>query len=145
MTYKQKLTRVIPEAYGFLTTGINFAKSQGVSPYDYGIYVGTIYASSWNPEIGFDGFVNNAIRTWESLRTDQDGKINILENTDNSVSIEFPKNAMTKFLGGENPIATIEEVGEYFTGILKPITAKFNSSVRIDITDAYFTIIFKKN
>lgn len=26
-----------------------------MSPNDFGIYVGTIYASYWNPEIGFDG------------------------------------------------------------------------------------------
>jgi hypothetical protein len=145
LTYKQKHIRVLSETYGFVTTGINFAKSQGVSPYDYGIYVGNIYASYWNPEIGFEGFVKNVIRTWESLRTDQDAKIMITEKSDNTVSMEFPKNEMTKFLGGENPIATTEEVVEYFKGLLKPITAKFKSSATIDITDTYITFIFKKN
>ena len=108
-----------------MTTGINFAKSQGVSPYDYGIYVGTIYASHWNPEIGFEGFVTNAIRAWASLMTDQGGKIIVTEKADNSVLMEFPKNEMTKFLRKENPVATTEEVVEYFNGVLKPITAKF--------------------
>ena len=108
LTYKQKHSRTLSETYGFVTTGINFAKSQGVSPYDYGIYVGTIYASFWNPEIGFEGFVKNAIRAWESLRTDQDDKIIVTEKADNSVMMEFPKNAMTKFLDKENPVASIE-------------------------------------
>ena len=145
MTYKQKHSRTLSETYGFVATGINFAKSQGVSPFDYGIYVGTIYASYWNPEIGFEGFVKSVIRAWECLRTDQDGKISVTEKADNTVLMEFPKKAMTKFLGGENPIATTEEVVEYFKGVLKPITAKFKSSVTIDITDTYITFIFKQN
>jgi len=145
LTYKQKHSRVLSESFGFVTTGINFAKSQGVSPYDYGIYVGTIYASYWNTEIGFEGFVNFVIPTWESLRTDQYDKIIVTEKADNSVLMEFPKNAITKFLGGENPVATIEEVVDYFKGILKPITAKFKSSATINITDTHITFIFKKD
>ena len=145
LTYKQKHSRVLSETFGFVTTGINFAKSQGVSPYDYGIYVGTIYASYWNSEIGFEGFVNSAIRAWESMMTDQDDKIIVTEKADNSVLMEFPKNAITKFIGRENPIATTEEVMEYFKGVLKQITAKFKSSVTIDITDTHITFIFKKD
>ena len=145
LTYEQKYSRVLAETFGFVSTGINFAKSQGVSPYDYGIYVGNIYASYWNPEIGFEGFVKSFIGSWECMKTDQDGKINITENSDNSVSIEFPKNAMTKFIGRENPIATIEEVVEYFKGILTQITAKFKSSVTIEITDTYLTFNLKEN
>ena len=145
LTYKQKHLRSLSEAYGFMTTGINFAKSQGVSPFDYGIYVGTIYASYWNQEIGFEGFVNNAIRSWESFRTDQDGKIIVTEKADNSVLMEFPKNMMTKFLGEENPIASTEEVVEYFKGVLKPITAKFKSTATIDITETHLRFIFKKD
>ena len=145
LSYEKKHSRVLGETYGFLTTGINFAKSQGASPYDYGLYVGTIYASFWNSEVGFEGFVKNVILSWESLRADQDDQMIVTEEMDHSVLVEFPKNAMTKYFAQEKPVATIDEVVEYFNGVLKPITAKFNSSARVENTDVYLTITLKKN
>jgi hypothetical protein len=144
-TCEQKYSRVKSEAYSFFKSGVNFAKSQGVTPFNYGIYVGNLYAPNWNPEIGFDGFVKSAILTWESLRAEQDDKIIITEKQDGSVLMEFPKNAIIKYFAGEKPIATFEEVIDFFRGLMKPIADKYNGSVTITITETFLAFNFKKN
>jgi len=144
LSSNQKHVRVLSETYAQMAAGITFAKEQGVEPYDYGIFVGSIFAAYWSPEIGFEDFVNSLIRTWESLRTKQGAGLNITEASENTVLMEFPKNEIAKFLGKENPIATIEEFVEYFKGMLKPITAKLKTSATIDLTDTSISFTFEK-
>lgn len=145
VTLEKKNSIILANMYGMITSGISFAKSQGVSPHDYGMYVGNIFVHSWNPDIGFDGFVKGVIRSWESFKTDQDGTIRITENPDHSVTMEFPKIAMTKYLGKDSHHATIDEAVECFTGMLKPFGTTFNCAVTIDVTDTYLVFNFSEN
>ncbi len=144
-TCEQKYTTVKYQTYSTLKSAINFAKSQGVSALDFGIYTGNLYAPSWNADIGFEGFVKSSIQTWESFKTELDGQIVITENTDGSVSMNFPKIAMSKYFTGDKPMATFEEAVDYFRGALKPIAAKFNSTVTLTVTETTIVFHFKKN
>lgn len=145
MPLEKKNSIVLMNMYGMITSGISFAESQGVSSHDYGMYVGNIFVHSWNPDIGFDGFVKGVIHSWESFKTDQDGAIRITENPDNSVKMEFPKIAMTKYLGKESQQGTLDEVLDCFRGILKPFGTTFNCAVMIDVTDTYLVFNLSPN
>ena len=54
-TSEQKYEEVMSEFWWILSAGINFAKTQDVSAYEYGEYIGNIFVPSWNQENGFDG------------------------------------------------------------------------------------------
>jgi len=42
--------------------GINFAKTHGLTAFEYGSSIGEKFMYSWNKEAGFEGFVNGKLR-----------------------------------------------------------------------------------
>jgi hypothetical protein len=141
----EKYITVKSQFYSFMNAGISFAKSKGVSPFEYGKYVGNLFAPSWNQEIGFEGFVRSVIRTWESMKTDTEGTITVTEKPDGSVIMEFPKVSMMKYFAAGIPIATFEECIEYFRGVIKPIADKFSCSLTLIANENFLVFTFKKN
>lgn len=120
-THDQKHQRTIYQSWSVYAVGINFAKSQDVSAYDYGKYVGSLFAQSWNKESGFDGFVRGMIFNYENFRTEADGEIVIVENDDGSVVVKFPAIMLKKYFPEGNPYASFQEALDCFQGMLENI------------------------
>lgn len=120
-TPDQKHQRTLYQSWSVYAAGINFAKSQNVSAYDYGKYVGSLFAQSWNKESGLDGFVRGMIFNYENWRIEADGKIVIIENDDGSVVIKYPAIMLKKYFPEGNPYASFQEALDCFRGILENI------------------------
>ena len=120
-TPDQKHLRALYQSWSIYAVGIKFAKTHGVSAYDYGKYIGKEFALSWNKEAGFDGFVSGMIYNWESFKIDSDGEIVIIENNDGSVIVKYPAIALSKFFPENDPYASYKEALDCYRGILENI------------------------
>ena len=81
LSFEQKHDRTNSQIPVFLAAGINFAKTQDVTPYEYGKKIGKLFAPTWDKEAGFDGYVNGMIYISESSRTTDDGSSTIISYT----------------------------------------------------------------
>mgnify|MGYP000651646991 CR=1 FL=1 len=97
-TPEQKHQTTMFQYHAMVAAGIHFAKSQGISPYEYGKYVGDLVAQTWNNENGFDRYVNMTIFSLEDFRTDADIPLEIIEKDDSSVIIKFSTEISGKFI-----------------------------------------------
>ena len=114
LSFEQKHNRTNSQFPVLIAAGINFAKTQDVTPYEYGKKIGKLFAPTWDKEAGFDGYVNGVIYISESSRTTDDGPIEIKENDDGSVTIIRDQGPMSKY---GDTYATFEERCECMTGI----------------------------
>ena len=141
----QKHNRTNSQFWIMHAAGINFAKAQDISPYDYGKHIGNLFAPSWNKEAGFEGFVNGVIYNWETFKSDEDGPILLKVKEDGSVSILVPIEAYRKYFPGENAYATFEETMECWQGIVEQIADYIGSVATMKITEeSVVTVISKK-
>jgi hypothetical protein len=143
-THEQKHQSTMSQFWGFYAAGINFVKSQGTSPYEYGKYIGNLFAPSWNKENGFEGLVNGTIFIWENFRTDADGPIAIKEKDDGSVIIKLPVDTWKKYLPEGNPYASFKDAMECMQGIMEPIADHMGSSFNQEVTEDSIIYTFKK-
>ena len=132
---KDKLNRTYFQSWAILAVGVDFAKSQGVTPYEYGKYLGRLFAPSWNKESGFDGFVRGTIYNWESFKVDEDGPMVIKEKDDGSILLIIPIQAWKKYFPKENPYATFEEVMACMRAAIEEIAEYLNSEVKLELTE----------
>ena len=75
LTQQNKQEVLYNHVIAYAVTGINFAKSQGVSPYDYGVHVGKLFTSFWNPEQGLPALGNGLIYILAGLHPDNEMEI----------------------------------------------------------------------
>ncbi|MCK4465950.1 MAG: hypothetical protein KAU83_09575 [Bacteroidales bacterium] len=143
-THEQKHKRTMYQFWSVFAAGINFAKSQDISPYEYGKYIGSLFAPSWNKENGFDGLVNGTIYNWENFKSDEDGQMVIKEKDDGSVIIDFPAAAWKKYLPEDNPYASFQEVLDCMQGILEPIADYMESTINLIVKDEWIIFTIKK-
>jgi hypothetical protein len=141
LSLEQKHNRVNSQIPAFLSAGISFAKTKDVTPYEYGKYVGKLFASTWDKDAGFDGFVNGMIFISESGRSNEDRLIEIKENGDGSVTIIRPPGPMSKY---GNAFATIEERNECMTGVLEQIAKYMGCTISREDTELTSIITIKK-
>jgi len=120
-TSEQKHKRTMYQSWSIYAAGINFAKSQDISPYEYGKFVGNLFAQSWNKENGFDGFVKGMIFNWENFRTESDGQLVVKEKDDGSVIIIYPAIMLQRYFPEGNPYASFHEALDCMKGMLEPI------------------------
>jgi len=141
LSFEQKHNRTNSQIPVFLAAGINFAKSQDVTPYEYGKELGKLFAPTWDKEAGFDGFVNGMIYISESSRTNDDGPIMIKENDNGSVTIISPPGVMSKY---GDTYATSEERYQCMNGILEQIADYMGCTFTREYTDQSFKTTIKK-
>jgi hypothetical protein len=132
---EKKLNMTYSQTWAIIAVGVDFAKSQGVTPYDYGKYIGKVFAPSWNKEAGFEGLVKGGIYSWEGFKTDEDGPMVVKEKDDGSVLLIIPIQAWKKYFSEENPIATFEEVIDCLRAVIEEIADYMSSEVKLEITE----------
>jgi hypothetical protein len=141
LSFEQKHDRTNSQIPVFLAAGINFAKTQDVTPYEYGKKIGKLFAPTWDKEAGFDGYVNGMIYIIESSRTTDDGPIEIKENDDGSVTIIRNQGRMSKY---GDTYATFEERCECMTGIAEQIADYMGCTITREDTKQSSKITIKK-
>jgi len=68
-----------------ILNSINFAKSKGVSVENIARFTGDQFKTSWNKEMGYDGFVKGTLRNW--LTFVPNGEFKMLESDDNHIKL----------------------------------------------------------
>jgi len=143
-TPEQKHQRTLGQFWAVYAAGINFVKSQGISPYEYGKYIGNLFASSWNKENGFEGFVNGTIFNWENFRTDADEPLAIKEKDDGSVMIKLSVDTWKKYFPEGNPYASFKDAMDCMQGTFEPIADYMGCSVNQEVTEESIIYSIKK-
>jgi len=144
-TPEQKHQTTMFQYHAMVAAGIHFAKSQGISPYEYGKYVGDLVAQTWNNENGFDRYVNITIFSLENFRTDADIPLEIIEKDDSSVIIKFSAEISGKYYPEGNPSASFNDVLHFWQGMHERFADKLGCSFKHESTEdlIIFTITKK--
>jgi hypothetical protein len=116
-----KHQQVVFQFYSIFGGSVQFAKTQGVSPYEFGQYLGELFAPTWNEEAGFEGFVNGSIYIWESFNTVEDGSVSVDESDDGSVVVKVPIQSRKRYLTGEPSFMSFEDLHLCMQGLMEPI------------------------
>jgi hypothetical protein len=143
-TADQKHGRTLSQFYWVNAAGIAFAKSQGVTPYEYGKFCGNLAAPTWGPGNDFEGFVRGIIYNLENFRHVTDTPLIIKENEDGSVSIVASDKQMHRFYPEGKSIISYEEVKESMTGSFEPIAAHMGAIITMETKDTLLVFTLKK-
>jgi hypothetical protein len=143
-TADQKHGRTISQFYWVDAAGIAFAKSKGVTPYEYGIYVGNLAAPTWGPGNDFEGFVKGIIYNLENFRHISDAPLVVKENEDGSVCIIANDKMIHKYFPDEKSIISYEEVKESMTGGFEPIATHMGAIITMETKDTLLVLTLKK-
>jgi hypothetical protein len=143
-TSDEKHSQAIFQLYGFMGAGINFAESHGVTPYEYGKYLGNLFAPSWSGN--FNGFVEAVIGHNELTRRVSDPSIEVKENSNGSVTIISDEKMWRRYFSDDNKIATMNEFVDYLQGLYEPIADRMGATTKLELKDSsmVFTLMKKK-
>ena len=128
----QKHGRAVGQAWVIAAAGMNFAKTKGVSPYEYGKYLGTLFAPSWGEGNDFDQFVRGSIYNYESFRHVTDPPLQVKENTDNSVTVVTSEQMWHNYFPEGNPFASYNEFLELVKGLNESIANHMGATVTME-------------
>lgn len=104
MTAGEKHSQMVFMFWANLAPGVKFAKEHNVSPYEYGAYVGSLFASNHNTEAGFKGYAWSELHNWKLFIRESDEKIIIERESDSLLIFKVPSKIMLdlfcKFIPG---------------------------------------------
>jgi len=144
ISVEDKFSRTLGQFWGIFATSVDFAKSQGITPHDYGKYLGKVFAPTWNKEAGFEGMVRGTVYNWETFKKDEDGEIKIKEMDDGSVKISVPIRAWNQYFSENFPPVSFEEVLECMQGIMDEIATYLDAEALQKITDEEIIFVLKE-
>ena len=143
-TAEQKHSVAIYQLYSFMGAGINFAKSQGVSPYEYGKYVGKLFAPSWNPANDFNVLVQGAMSHSELTRRASDPSVQVKENPDGSVTILSDEKMWRLYFSDNSNLASMNEFMDFLKGVYEPIADRMGGTARVELKDGSMVVTLTK-
>jgi hypothetical protein len=141
---EEKFDRILGQFWGIFATSVDFAKSQGITPYDYGKYLGKVFAPTWNKDAGFEGLVRGTLYNWENFKRDEDGKIQLQEMDDGSVVISVPRMAWDRYFSENFPPVSFKETMECMQGVSEEIATHLSAEIKQKITDEEIIFVLKK-
>jgi len=140
----QKHGLVVGQAWVFAAAGMNFAKTKGVSPYEYGKYLGTLFAPSWGGGNDFDRFVKGVIYNYESFRQASDAPLQVKENQDGSVTVLTSEQMWHKYFPVESPFASYNDFLEFVKGLNEPIANHMGAITTMEGKDNQLIFTFRR-
>ena len=143
-TSDQKLARMAYQYWTLTAAGINFAKTHGVTPYDYGKFMGNLFAPTWGAGNNFEGFIKGMIGNFESMRLISDPAIVVKEDNDGSVRISTNDKIYHRYFPDGKGYATYDEFREYFRGLSEPLADHMGAKVLIEVQDTMMVFTIKK-
>lgn len=142
-TSDQKHARAVGQAWFMIASGVNLAKAQGITPYEYGKTLGKLFAPTWGSGNNFDSYVKGMIFNYESLRNVSDSPLKVIENSDGSVTILMNENNWHKYLPEGNPFASFSEVFECMKGVSDPIADHMGATFTMELKDTLIITTLK--
>ncbi len=127
----------------YAATGITFAKTKGVSPEDYGKYIGEQFKPFWNPEQGFPFFANTIMFILKGMHPANE--MQIVEQGEEMVQFKM-KNVDAMFQMGPIYGITYDEFLQCSRGILETLADYMKSefSQEMDKNGWYVVTIKEK-
>ncbi len=130
--------RAIHAQWNIISSAINFAKSQGFTPDEYGSYTGNLLAAAWNIENGFTGFGQEVIYNWDTWRTNDDSPIFIIQETDKSLVLKIPVNGLKEYFSEKGDLGvSFDEMIEFMRGMEKQIAAYSGCTFELEVEDEW--------
>jgi len=120
---EQKKEVLYNHVIAYAVTGINFAKSQEVSPKEYGIYLGNLFKGFWNPNDGFEGFGNGIMYALAGIHPDNE--LQIVNQSEKMIQLKM-KNIDLPFKSGSMFGITFEEYLECSYGLISVLAKHMN-------------------
>ncbi len=111
----------------YCATGITFAKTKGVSPEDYGKYIGEQFKPFWNPEQGFPFFVGTIMFILKGMHPANE--MQILEQNEKMVRFKM-KNVDAMFQMGPVYGITYDEFLQCSKGVLETLADYMKSEFK---------------
>jgi hypothetical protein len=143
-TADQKHGRTLSQFYWADAAGIAFAKSRGVSPYDFGKFCGNLAAPTWGSGNDFEGLVRGIIYNLENFRHISDTPLIVKENEDGSVSIIASDNMIHKYFPEGKSVVSYDEVKEAMKGNMEPIATHMGATITMETQDTLLVIKLMK-
>jgi hypothetical protein len=141
---EEKHVRAVSQAWVIAAAGINYAKTKGTTPYEYGKYLGNLFAPSWGQGNDFDTFVRGSIFNFESFRDDTDSPLQIKENSDGSVTIVTADMMWHKYFPDGSPFVSYSEFLELIKGLNEPIADHMGGTVTMESRDGHLMFTYRK-
>lgn len=143
-TGDQKHGRTLFQLYSTLAAGISFAKAHGVTPYEYGKYMGNLFAPSWGAGNDYEAFVKGSIFNIENFRHISDAGLIVEENNDGSVSIVTNDKMWHKYFPDGNGYASYDEFSECMKGLWEPLSNHMGATLSQETRDSLLIYTFRK-
>lgn len=143
-TGDQKHGRTLFQFYSCIAAGISFAKTHGVTPYEYGKYIGNLFAPSWGPGNDYEAFVKGSVFNIENFRHISDAALIVEENSDGSVSIISNDKMWHKYFPEGKGYASYDEFKECMKGIWEPLANHMGALLSQETKDSLLIYTFRK-
>ena len=121
---------------------ISYAKSLGKTPEDAGGYVAEQVKTSWNKEMGFEGYVNTILYIWASLNPD--GAVTIVEQAEGKIVFKAPSTYNTLKMMGSDMNVSYDEYLRFLRVRYGKLAEYLNASITLnDSADGLTVTILK--
>ena len=118
LTQDQKQEVLFQHVMAYATTGISFGKTQGVSPEEYGRFIGKSFTGAWDPSAGYQMFAGQLMYILAGMYPDN--QMEILEQDDKMIRFRM-KNVDIFFRNGPVFGVTFEELLQCSKGIISEL------------------------
>lgn len=140
VTTDQKIEILYNHVIAYGVTGISFAKSKGVSPEDYGKFIGKKFSAMWDPSGGFPLLVNQLMFILAGMHPDNQMKI--VKQDEKSITFQM-KNVDLPFKNGPMFDVTYQDFLDCSKGIISTLAEYMNATFSEQVTeDGWYVATF---
>ena len=141
VTPEQKQEVLYNHVIAYSTTGISFAKSQGVTPAEYGKFIGKNFLPFWNPEGGLNVFANGMMFILAGMHPDNG--LQIVKQSDKMIVFQL-KNVDMPFRQGPQYGVTLKEFLDFSSSLISVLANHMNVSFSDEMTsDGWYKVTMK--
>jgi hypothetical protein len=127
-----------------LAPGVHYAKSQGISPYEYGQYYGKLFSENRNTDAGFIGYAQSILFNWANFVRDIDDKIIIDSESDSLLIFKVPSKIMLDLFGPDGFAGvTAEEMLQMMNGSHKLISEAYGCESKMKLDKDWIIVTVK--
>ena len=139
---EQKQEILYNHVFSYAATGIAFAKSQDVTPSDYGKFIGGNFTSYWDPAGGLNAFANGMMFILAEMHPDNG--LQIVKQSDKMIVFQL-KNVDMAFSNGPLYGVSYEEFLEFSNGLISVLANHMNVSFSDEMTsDGWYKVSMKE-
>ena len=146
MTMGEKHSQMVFMFWANLAPGVKFAKDHNVSPYEYGAYIGSLFASNRNTEAGFKGYAWSVLHNWRLFIRESDEDIIIERESDSLLIFKVPSKIMLDLFGNEGFVGvSAEEMLEVINGSHAQISGAYGCTSKMVLDGHWIVVTVRKN